>query len=365
MQFQSTLPRRERRRKPKQGTNHVNISIHAPAKGATHRIRDLQRKDRFQSTLPRRERHRLHLIKRSDMNFNPRSREGSDVAALAICDANTNFNPRSREGSDGKYLYGIRRQHHFNPRSREGSDDLRQMGQGRPCRFQSTLPRRERLPIGWSHPSWSNFNPRSREGSDKLVFAVTNPSNISIHAPAKGATAVPIGKIIVCIYFNPRSREGSDLEQTKWADLLEISRRERRECRYTRKQSKKYFNPRSREGSDDSGQEIPIYYWEFQSTLPRRERLCPRESFRRWTYFNPRSREGSDAALDSLNRKMEISIHAPAKGATMEYTHSASYRQFQSTLPRRERRELAKVLQTSNISIHAPAKGATISYTVS
>ncbi len=193
MQFQSTLPRRERRRKPKQGTNHVNISIHAPAKGATHRIRDLQRKDRFQSTLPRRERHRLHLIKRSDMNFNPRSREGSDVAALAICDANTNFNPRSREGSDGKYLYGIRRQHHF----------------------------------------------------------------------------------------------------------------------------------------------------------------------------NPRSREGSDAALDSLNRKMEISIHAPAKGATMEYTHSASYRQFQSTLPRRERRELAKVLQTSNISIHAPAKGATISYTVS
>ena len=76
------------------------ISIHAPAKGATHRIRDLQRKDRFQSTLPRRERHRLHLIKRSDMNFNPRSREGSDVAALAICDANTNFNPRSREGSD-------------------------------------------------------------------------------------------------------------------------------------------------------------------------------------------------------------------------------------------------------------------------
>ncbi len=127
---------------------------------------------------------------------------------------------------------------------------------------------------------------------------------------------------------------------------------------------------------------------QFQSTLPRRERhgmvMCPfgewvisihapakgatmpQKKYRRMIGdFNPRSREGSDAALDSLNRKMEISIHAPAKGATMEYTHSASYRQFQSTLPRRERRELAKVLQTSNISIHAPAKGATISYTVS
>ena len=170
---------------------------------------------------------------------------------------------------------------------------------------------------------------------------------ISIHAPAKGATWSRQSGLIC------------------WRFQSTLPRRERRECRYTRKQSKKYFNPRSREGSDDSGQEIPIYYWEFQSTLPRRERLCPRESFRRWTYFNPRSREGSDAALDSLNRKMEISIHAPAKGATMEYTHSASYRQFQSTLPRRERRELAKVLQTSNISIHAPAKGATISYTVS
>ena len=212
MQFQSTLPRRERRRKPKQGTNHVNISIHAPAKGATHRIRDLQRKDRFQSTLPRRERHRLHLIKRSDMNFNPRSREGSDVAALAICDAN------------------------------------------------------------------ANFNPRSREGSDKLVFAVTNPSNISIHAPAKGATAVPIGKIIVCIYFNPRSREGSDLEQTKWADLLEIS----------------IHAP----AKGATG--MPIYAEAieeiFQSTLPRRER---------------RQRSGDTDIL------LGISIHAPAKGATM------------------------------------------------
>ena len=187
----------------------------------------------FQSTLPRRERHRLHLIKRSDMNFNPRSREGSDVAALAICDANTNFNPRSREGSDGKYLYGIRRQHHFNPRSREGSDDLRQMGQGRPCRFQSTLPRRERLPIGWSHPSWSNFNPRSREGSDvHSTGRLSTVLCISIHAPAKGATAVPIGKIIVCIYFNPRSREGSDIVSSLSRTLI---------CD---------FNPRSREGSD-------------------------------------------------------------------------------------------------------------------
>ena len=166
MQFQSTLPRRERRRKPKQGTNHVNISIHAPAKGATHRIRDLQRKDRFQSTLPRRERHRLHLIKRSDMNFNPRSREGSDVAALAICDANTNFNPRSREGSDcpldGPTLVGQISIH----ASAKGATSTVPDDYPQYCVFQSTLPRRERQISICSHQPFQHFNPRSREGSD-------------------------------------------------------------------------------------------------------------------------------------------------------------------------------------------------------
>ena len=56
-------------------------------------------------------------------------------------------------------------------------------------------------------------------------------------------------------------------------------------------------------------------------------------------YFNPRSREGSDEALNG-NRMygMLISIHAPAKGATyMTLTFD----------------------DPKSISIHAPAKGAT------
>ncbi len=56
--------------------------------------------------------------------------------------------------------------------------------------FQSTLPRRERLcnPI---LPSFNwNFNPRSREGSDQMVqYPLLVEKQISIHAPAKGATA--------------------------------------------------------------------------------------------------------------------------------------------------------------------------------
>ena len=78
--------------------------------------------------------------------------------------------------------------------------------------------------------------------------------------------------------FNPRSREGSD------------------SARVYIHHFKAYFNPRSREGSD------------FLLKI-----RCPEHSD-----FNPRSREGSDRT-DSSNRCCErcISIHAPAKGATI------------------------------------------------
>ena len=36
-----------------------------------------------------------------DTNFNPRSREGSDMKKSVLMFPRRNFNPRSREGSDG------------------------------------------------------------------------------------------------------------------------------------------------------------------------------------------------------------------------------------------------------------------------
>ena len=79
---------------------------------------------KFQSTLPRRERH-SHDISHAFLwhNFNPRSREGSDLnAAVKSSGSNFNFNPRSREGSDRSVRWGSRPEWYFNPRSREGSD---------------------------------------------------------------------------------------------------------------------------------------------------------------------------------------------------------------------------------------------------
>ena len=128
LQFQSTLPRRERLPKipldtkyqgisihaPAKGaTLHnqlylpdMSISIHAPAKGATRRVAILTTFSRFQSTLPRRERRRKVHSAILQIYFNPRSREGSDYGAC-------------------------------------GSSCQR-------VRFQSTLPRRERRETGFS-----------------------------------------------------------------------------------------------------------------------------------------------------------------------------------------------------------------------
>ena len=145
---------------------------------------------------------------------------------------------------------------YFNPRSREGSD-------------QNTPP---------EHPPTLHFNPRSREGSDVLTsLSLCVLCDISIHAPAKGAT------FRVCV-----------ISALVWN-----------------------FNPRSREGSDIAALFVRFF----------------RDN------FNPRSREGSDGIRpDIAGRGRNISIHAPAKGATLlPCGVSLSRYRFQSTLPRRER----------------------------
>ena len=166
--------------------------------------------------------------------------------------------------------------------------------------------------------------------------------------------------------FNPRSREGSDKPVLLDCETL-IG-----------------FNPRSREGSDLRSKAMPAANREFQSTLPRGERLeaQPRRDridpvsihapargatlFRacqaigvdvsihapargatrskvlllpQHVSFNPRSREGSDPKEPVIDiGDVAVSIHAPARGAT--YQKSA-------------------ITYWDIVSIHAPARGAT------
>ena len=210
--------------------------------------------------------------------------------------------------------------------------------------FQSTLPRGERR--GGNIRAFHGihyFNPRSREGSDYTIQKSSYEDGISIHAPARGATAAADFSSGFFSDFNPRSREGSD--NLRWVAAI----RHRNFNPRSREGSDEfcdnayspgcYFNPRSREGSDRRNGRYRPYCPQFQSTLPRGERLpignltsqlfafqstlprgerpvYGRYGGRTFRDFNPRSREGSDGHY---------------------YDCSATANEFQSTLPRGER----------------------------
>ena len=163
----------------------------------------------------------------------------------------------------------------FNPRSREGSDEMIGARSRLPT-FQSTLPRRERPVKKVSLPLMLHFNPRSREGSDPRRTPGGPSPQISIHAPAKGAT------------LRGRIRE-------KFGSISIHAPAKGATRAYNSSLPDGDFNPRSREGSDFNR----FFHFHF--------------SF----YFNPRSREGSDPKVgETVLSLYLISIHAPAKGAT-------------------------------------------------
>ena len=186
------------------------ISIHAPAKGATL----------------------LKCSSRSDgRDFNPRSREGSDHDK-GRCEGNgDDFNPRSREGSDPATPPSWKIQRDFNPRSREGSDTTTWQPRQTSYNFNPRSREGSDCISSFTAHSLADFNPRSREGSDSLVCGIYDGSDISIHAPAKGATSRKCSSLI-------------------WQSFQSTLPRRERQRRSTDWGNGRNFNPRSREGSD-------------------------------------------------------------------------------------------------------------------
>ena len=150
------------------------------------------------------------------------------------------------------------------------------MAKSQALKFQSTLPRGERL----SGSLQCNTNDQ---------FQSTLP---------RGERLLCNVLLLIVTYFNPRSHEGSDISRLK-ANLAPVrfqSTLPRGERLSTCSLSTRYsnFNPRSHEGSDV---EIPMV----------KAIYC---------YFNPRSHEGSDKILAPFLSDFIISIHAPTRGAT-------------------------------------------------
>ena len=145
--------------------------------------------------------------------FNPRSREGSDgFRQINLCRGN-GFQSTLPRGERPYLLWNGMCLFKFQSTLPRGERLSRiPIMHGIPIRFQSTLPRGERLfsmagvqflsdfnPRSREGSDFSqnfarlillNFNPRSREGSDATVGTCNCHASISIHAPARGATAI-------------------------------------------------------------------------------------------------------------------------------------------------------------------------------
>ena len=142
-----------------------------------------------------------------------------------------------------------------------------------------------------------DFNPRSREGSDTEKENQGGKNNISIHAPAKGATRIVMDDAMEFNISIHAPAKGA----------TECSRR---------KNWKRHISIHApAKGATHKHFTINLSIL-FQSTLPRRERPNISQTGEFRMYFNPRSREGSDEVSANLLEVCDISIHAPAKGAT-------------------------------------------------
>ena len=153
-EFQSTLPRGERRKDSVAMAYIVDISIHAPAWGATKRwlwYRGMRRisihAPAWGATL------RWKAAAAPQQYFNPRSRVGSDTRTLNASSRSKTFQSTLPRGERRFLRVFLPCMRYFNPRSRVGSDQFVPPFSRLMFEFQSTLPRGERpvTPTRYAH----------------------------------------------------------------------------------------------------------------------------------------------------------------------------------------------------------------------
>ena len=188
-------------------------------------------------------------------------------------------------------------------------------------KFQSTLPRGER-PHGLDAvDNLFCFNPRSRVGSDFNDYKNSRVDYVSIHAPAWGATSSSTAALIIFLFQStlPRGerlhnstsltkREDVSIHAPAWGATMII---------------------------------LVIHLPSFVSIHAPAwgATISFTYSFSIVCCFNPRSRVGSDSASPTPSPSSVVSIHAPAWGATTLLNASVRF---------------------CLVSIHAPAWGATM-----
>ena len=235
--------------------------------------------------------------------------------------------------------------------------------------FQSTLPHGERPSLIAARVSQQQISIHAPAwGATIGKNAKDAPTEISIHAPAWGATVRSRSALLIRSYFNPRSRMGSDAEHIRldnepliFQSTLPHGERHKvlplaifaenisihapawgaTTLGITTTTTGVNFNPRSRMGSDLSSFGLRLYVIVFQSTLPHGER--PNKT-------------------DNTKKQVIISIHAPAWGATIPWMYAIRGPMISIHAPAWGATKHGRIaVFCSDISIHAPAWGATYS----
>ena len=293
---------------------------------------------------------RFSISRIENPRFNPRPRTGSDLARPAIrflIWPTSSFNPRPRTGSDRERDFGRRGWHRFNPRPRTGSDLSHQRPEHHHRRFQSTPPHGERLASADSKATPDSFQSTPPHGERRDVCAdarlynyvsihapargatgsVYHPSpivNVSIHAPARGATRVAdddAARVHVSIHAPARGATMRD--SINWAGNEVFQS--------TPPHGERLFRWRIALLSASVSIHAPargateavrgLFLLDvFQSTPPHGERQDNSSSSPFSGGFNPRPRTGSDVRfrIEQI-AYISVSIHAPARGATIAF----------------------------------------------
>jgi len=149
--------------------------------------------------------------------------------------------------------------------------------------------------------AYQSFNPRARTGRDSVLLPIRGIISVSIHAPARGATLQTKFALPGLLSFQstrphgarPRDKQGRFAAQVFQSTRPHGARR--RNTPVGRRHT--CFNPRARTGRD-----IIFGVWWSASAS-----------------FNPRARTGRDIGGGGEFEASDVSIHAPARGATLDF----------------------------------------------
>ena len=210
------------------------VSIHAPARGATQ----------------------LAPVARPQLRcFNPRAREGRDRDNRLVIAGRRGFNPRAREGRDLRRVDAHERRREFqSTRPRGARPDVSSYSPRSSC-FNPRAREGRDYSKKYIGTHGSSFNPRAREGRDNAARPKKSATAVSIHAPARGATAQQLFRVLtrdISIHAPARGATPDEVLRILGEPTFQSTRpRGARRTEDERKAIFTGFNPRAREGRDD------------------------------------------------------------------------------------------------------------------